>query len=275
MLSAGGFQYEVHGKGEPVLFIHGALIADTFLPVSADPALGRYQNITYRRRGYDGSPRHTGPFTIEQQAQDALDLLRELELECAHIVGHSGGGAIALQMALTAPGAVRSLILLEPALVMVPSAPAFFEAVTPAIDKFKAGDAVGAADAFIKLVAGPGWRTEVAKMIPGGVEQAEQDAAAAFEVDIPSVGAWRFDRDLASRITQPTLYVIGTESGTFFDEGQLLCQDWIPQTEAFSVKGAKHHLHYQDPDCSSQVARRISEFLERHKIEQAAEAPPT
>ena len=264
MLSARGFKYDVRGTGEPVLFIHGALIADTFLPLIADPALGRYQKITYRRRGYDGSPRHTGPFTIEEQAQDALELLRELDIECAHLVGHSGGGAIALQVALAAPRVVRSLVLLEPALVMVPSAPAFFEAMTPAFDKFKAGDPVGAAGAFVTLVAGPDWRTEVANMIPGGVEQAEKDAAAAFEVDIPSVGAWRFDRDLASQVTQPTLYVIGTESGALFDDGKELCRAWIPQTEELAVKGAKHHLHYQDPDCSSRVARGISAFLERH-----------
>ena len=90
MLSARGFNNEVHGKGEPVLFIHGALIADTFLPL----------------------------------------------------------------IALAAPKVVRSLILLEPALVMVPSAPACFEATTPAIDKFKAGEPVGAAGAFVTLVGG-------------------------------------------------------------------------------------------------------------------------
>ncbi|MGH9372852.1 MAG: alpha/beta fold hydrolase, partial [Vicinamibacterales bacterium] len=247
MLSARSFKYEVHGKGEPVLFIHGALIADTFLPLIAEPTLGRYKKITYRRRGYDGSPRLTGPFTIEEQAEDALELLRELDIECAHLVGHSGGGVIALQVALAAPRVVRSLVLLEPALLMVPSASAFFEAATPAMDRYKAGDAAGAAGAFITLVAGPDWRTEVAKMIPGGVEQAEKDAAAAFEVDIPSVGAWRFDRELASQITQPTLYVVGTKSGTFFDEGKELCRTWIPQTEEFSVKGARHHLHHQDP----------------------------
>ena len=264
MLSAKGFKYEVHGKGEPVLFIHGTLIADTFVPLIAEPALGRYQKITYRRRGYEGSPRYTGPFTIEEQAQDALDLLRELDNESAHIVGHSHGGAIALQLALTAPRVVRSLVLLEPALTMVPSASAFFEAAAPAMDKYRAGDAAGAAGAFITLVAGPHWRTEVANVIPRGVEQAEKDAAAAFDVDLPSIGAWRFDRDLASRITQPTLSVIGTESGRLMEEGQLLCRDWIPQTETFSVKGARHHLHYQDADCSSQAARGISEFLQRH-----------
>ena len=83
---------------------------------------------------------------------------------------------------------------------------------------------------------------------------------------LPLIAAPALSRYQRSRITQPTLSVIGTESGRLFDEGQLLCRDWIPQTETFSVKGARHHLHYQDADCSSQAARGISEFLQRHGV---------
>ncbi len=43
---------------------------------------------------------------------------------------------MALQLALTAPRVVRSLVMLEPALTMVPSASAMFEAVAPAMDKY-------------------------------------------------------------------------------------------------------------------------------------------
>ena len=75
-------------------------------------------------------------------------------------------------------------------MMMVPSAPEFFGAVAPVIDKYKSGDAAGAVGAFIDLVAEPNWRTEVPRMVPGGLEQAEKDAATFFEVELPSVGAW-------------------------------------------------------------------------------------
>ncbi len=32
-------EYEVSGAGEPVVFIHGAFIADTFRPLLAEPSL--------------------------------------------------------------------------------------------------------------------------------------------------------------------------------------------------------------------------------------------
>ena len=45
-------EYEVSGTGEPVVFIHGAFIADTFRPLLAEPTLaGRYRLILYHRRG--------------------------------------------------------------------------------------------------------------------------------------------------------------------------------------------------------------------------------
>ena len=42
--------------------------------------------------------------------------MKHLGLERAHVVGHSYGGAIAVQLALEAPSLVHSLVLLEPAI---------------------------------------------------------------------------------------------------------------------------------------------------------------
>src|SRR5438094_724696 len=110
-------EYDVWGVGEPVVFIHGAFIADTFRPLVGAPSLaGGYQLVTYRRRGYGGSSRTLGPISAERQAADCSGLLRHLGVQRAHIVGHSWGGSFALQLALDSPEVVHSLALLEPAL---------------------------------------------------------------------------------------------------------------------------------------------------------------
>lgn len=117
------FEYEVSGTGEPVVFIHGAFIADTFRPLAAEPGLaGRYRLITYHRRGYAGSSRNPGPVSIARQAADCRGLLRHLGVARAHVVGHSLGGCIALQLALDTPKVVHSLALLESALFVGASA---------------------------------------------------------------------------------------------------------------------------------------------------------
>ena len=51
------------------------------------------------------------PFSFEQSAEDAVALLRHLHVAKADFLGYSNGGHIALQIALTHPEVVRSLIL--------------------------------------------------------------------------------------------------------------------------------------------------------------------
>jgi pimeloyl-ACP methyl ester carboxylesterase len=107
-------EYTVQGSGEPLVLIHGAILADAFSPLLAEPRIANtYRVIAYHRRGFAGSSRASAPFMIGQQAADGRALLRHLGVTRAHITGHSYGAAIALQWALDAPEEVQSLALLE------------------------------------------------------------------------------------------------------------------------------------------------------------------
>ena len=49
-------EYDVRGTGEPVLLIHGAILADAFVPLLTQPALADdYRLIAYHRRGFAGN----------------------------------------------------------------------------------------------------------------------------------------------------------------------------------------------------------------------------
>ena len=165
------------------MLIHGALIAEAYAPLCAEPAVAaRYRLVRYHRRGYAGSSPVPAPFSIAQQAADCRALLRGLGIERAHVVGHSSGGAIALQLALDAPEVVHSLVLLEPALLDVPSGPLFAEALGPALQLYQAGDTEGAADAFLRVAIGPAYRSFLDALIPGAYAQAVADADTFFAV---------------------------------------------------------------------------------------------
>jgi pimeloyl-ACP methyl ester carboxylesterase len=72
-------EYEVRGKGEPVLLIHGSHVARSFFPLMSQPALvDSYMLIRYHRRGWLGSTSPHGPFSIEEQAADARALLEHI-----------------------------------------------------------------------------------------------------------------------------------------------------------------------------------------------------
>ena len=264
MLKAKGLEYESHGEGEAVLLIHGSHVAESFLPLVREATLAdRNHLIRYHRRGFAGSDRHSGPFSIEEQAQDAVALMKHLGLERAHVVGHSYGGVTAVQIALDAPRFVHSLVLLEPPLMTVEGTADFFRTTAPIREAYRSGDARGAVDSFLGTVCGPDWRTEVAKTVPGGPEQAEKDAATFFEVEFPALEKWVFDGQQASRIAQPVLFVVGGESGPLFEEPLHLFQASVSQTEEAILPGLNHLLQMRNPRL---VAEAIAGFLARQSF---------
>lgn len=96
-------EYEVSDAGDPIIFIHGAFVSDSFGPLLAEPSLaGRYRLIRYRRRGYAGTKPvlEKTPITAEQQAADCAALLRYLGIERTHVVGHSFGGCMPQRFAM-------------------------------------------------------------------------------------------------------------------------------------------------------------------------------
>ena len=65
-------EYEVAGTGEPVLLIHGSVLADGGKPLMSAPALAEdYRLIRYHRRGFAGSTHPLGPISMSAQASDA------------------------------------------------------------------------------------------------------------------------------------------------------------------------------------------------------------
>jgi pimeloyl-ACP methyl ester carboxylesterase len=261
----GELEFEVTGAGEPVLLIHGAFIAEAYAPLCAEAVLNScYRLVRYHRRGYAGSSPVRAPFSVAEQAADCRALLRHLGIERAHVVGHSSGGVMALRLALDAPEVVHSLVLLEPALLDVPSGAMLAEGLGPVLERYAAGDKEGAADGFLRWAIGPDYRVWLDRLIPGAFQQLVADADTFFGVEYPSMQEWRFTREDARRITQPVLAVLGGESASIWPgwtEVQDRLREWLPQAEPFVLAGANHALEERDP---RGVAEAMASFLARH-----------
>jgi len=252
-------EYEVMGSGPPMLFIHGAHIADALQPLVTEPALERFQRVRYHRRGLGGStyPADAGPTSVAVQAEDAVGLLDHHGVARAHVVGHSLGGAIALELAAQHPTRVASLVLLEPAFFTTPAGAAFAHAVAPLTDRYQAGDAEGAVHGFLALVGDRSWREAIEQTVPGGVAQAVKDAATFFERELTGP-TWTFGPEQAAAITCPVLSVLGSNSTPLFVEGRQLLHAWFPACQDANIVGATHLLQMQAP---GPVAAAIAAFL--------------
>ena len=116
-VDAGGTElhYARAGEGEPLLLIQD--MSATHLAWGR-PFLAELEKsfdcIVFDNRGMGLSGEAELPFTIADLAADAHGLLDALEIESAHVLGISMGGAIAQELALAHPDRVRTLTLGPP-----------------------------------------------------------------------------------------------------------------------------------------------------------------
>jgi pimeloyl-ACP methyl ester carboxylesterase len=105
--------YEVHGAGEPILFMHGGGGSISSWPSEYVTDLARnFRVILAESRGHGRTADGAGPATYGRLTFDAVRLLDHLGLDRAHIVGHSVGAIVGLHMLVDFPDRVRTATLL-------------------------------------------------------------------------------------------------------------------------------------------------------------------
>lgn len=105
--------YEIHGEGQPLLFIHGLGSSARDWELQVDEFAKSYRVITFDLRGHGQSDKPAGPYTMSMFAADTAGLLRGLGIENPHVVGLSLGGSIAFQMAVDASVPVKSFVIVN------------------------------------------------------------------------------------------------------------------------------------------------------------------
>ena len=107
--------YEIYGRPAdrpPLVLLHGggSTIRTSF--ASLIPLLAKdRQVIAFEQQGHGHTADVDRPFSFEQSAEDAVALLRHLEIAKADLFGYSNGAHIALQLALSHPSLVHRLVL--------------------------------------------------------------------------------------------------------------------------------------------------------------------
>ena len=102
--------YETHGKGRPLILLHGGLMSgETFGPVL--PLLAeRHQVVVVDLQGHGRTADIDRPIDIRLMADDIAALITHLGLDRPDVVGYSLGGGVAFQTAVKYPNQVRRLV---------------------------------------------------------------------------------------------------------------------------------------------------------------------
>jgi pimeloyl-ACP methyl ester carboxylesterase len=232
-------------------------------------------------------------YTLADMAEDTAGLLRELELEPAHVIGASMGGMIAQTLAARYPRLVRSL-------VSIMSNTGSYWNGRPALRVYTAflGKPPRGRDAFIahaeRLFATIGSRG-----LPRDPDDVRAIAGASYDRDHDPAGPGRQlaailasgDRTRELRgITAPTLVVHGTSDPLVAYSGGRATARAIPGARLLSIDGMGHDLpramwpilidaiaeHATQADRRSAKSDQLSaEADQRSGVHLPQQAPPT
>ncbi|ENO12197.1 putative hydrolase or acyltransferase of alpha/beta superfamily [Thermoplasmatales archaeon SCGC AB-539-C06] len=103
--------YHTVGDGQPLLFVAG-LGVDNMCWIYQVPKFQEFfKVIVFDNRGIGKSTGSIAPYSIRMMADDAVELLKYLNIEKSHIAGTSMGGMIAQEIAINYPDMVDKLVL--------------------------------------------------------------------------------------------------------------------------------------------------------------------
>jgi len=265
-----------HGTGRPVVLLHGwPLSADTFDDLALAITKAGMRAISYDRRGFGRSEQPYAGYEYDTLADDLADVMNELDLNDATLIGFSmGGGEVARYLSRHGSSRVSQAVLISsvvPYMLRTDTNPhgveqKVFDGMAESILKDRPHFWAG----FFKDFYGVGllekpvseevlhWSNHMA--MQGGLK-ATLDCAAAFATT-------DFRPDLKS-FTVPTLILHGTADTTVpIDPTGREAHKGIPGSKLVEYQGAAHGLLATDKEqIASDVLAFITEGVTRDLVD--------
>jgi non-heme chloroperoxidase len=280
-------EYRAQGSGQPLVLVHGSASDYRTWRGQRRAFAARYHVVAYSRRyHWPNAAIPTGAdYSMNEHLDDLQALLHALQIEPAHLVGHSYGAFLALLLAMRQPGLVRTLVLAEPPVLtlFVSNTPRPMEILklwvtrprtAVAIVKFgavgfaparaaaKRGDLEAAMHVFGNAVLG----RDAYRRLSG--PRLEEVHANAFQAEFLGSGFLPLDADQIRRVQAPTLLITAPHSPQLFACLTQRLAELLPDAQRLEIAGASHLMHEDNPPAYNDA---VLSFLANHP--QAGHAP--
>lgn len=252
--AVGDMKVRVSGKGYPLVLLHGFTTTSEFWREQVEEFSASYQVIRPNLPGHGISPAPKNRnYTIDAFVEDLEQIFEHFSLGRAALVGLSMGGIIAQKFAFKNPQLLDALVLVDT------KAHSVGEEVR-ADNVLAASDDLGIAAASQYIAE----RSFSSAAPPELVEWAKREVIQTpdFVARAAIASIYTSDtRDLLSRITIPTLVIVGEKDIiTPPSESQLL-RDGIPNSTLVVIKNAGHFSMLEQP---VEFNRTLRAFLKQH-----------
>jgi pimeloyl-ACP methyl ester carboxylesterase len=260
-------QYIEKGKGEPLIFIHGT-IGDYRAWASRMETYSKdYHVVAYSRRyAYPNAQEFDSlvDYSVRIHADDLYALIKELDLEKVHIIGHSYGAFTALTMALEHPEVVQSLVLGEPPaaslLENVAGGGALLESflknhIRPAAQAFRINENEKGLEVFVQGVLGEDFRLSE---MPPEAKQARMDNLLELWGFALTESFLTLDPAKIQELEVPVLLLVGDRSPQWLVEITKELHRLLPDSRMVTLENSSHGLYFENPISAD---RAVFKFL--------------
>ena len=248
--------WERSGRGEPLLLIQG--MSGTHL-AWGEPFLSRleadFDCVVFDNRGIGNSADAAEPFTTADLATDALAVMDAAGLDSTHVLGISMGGMTAQELALAAPGRLRSLTLG----CTYPGGAG--SALADPADAQELMEAMASADldrvlrAMYAINLSPGFRAEESNFADfKAMAEALPSRQRTVQMQLQAVVGHDAQARL-TEITTPTLVVHGTADKLLPVANGELIASLIPGAKLELLEGVGHMFWWEQPERSAELIR--------------------
>jgi len=247
--------YRRLGAGPAVVIVHGGLGTSAGWARVAARLAERFEVFVLDRRGRGESGDGRAPHSLEREVED-VEALLDVAGAGAALVGHSFGGAVALETALRAAEPLAAVAVYEPAIGVGGS-------IAPAdVDRMQSLIARGEPDAALDIaIAG----LDAAGLVsadprPPGSRRPDPVLALAPTVprELRAVTAPGLDFDRYATLDLPALVLVGTRSPRVQRRNCERLAAALPDARLTRLEGLGHVAHTAAPDA---VAGALEAFL--------------
>ena len=250
--------YDVYGNGAPVILIHGLGLNRAMWQWQLPALQLQFQVVCYDLLGHGESPKPAGPYTMEQMVGQLDELMIDLHISRAALVGFSLGGLINRAFALAHPDKTTALVILNSAHARTA---AQRDSIELRVRQAKESGPATTIDAALER-----WFSEdFARREPALLEQVRQWVVANDASVYPDLYRLLAEGDKGletaiSTIACPTLIVTGEEDHGNSPEMTQQMAALIPNARAEVLPGLRHMALAEDP---ATVNGLLVEFLQR------------
>jgi 3-oxoadipate enol-lactonase len=239
--------YALAGRADaPVLVLVAGLDSPGSVWAPTVEALsGALRVLTLDNRDAGANAPEAESYTLDELADDVLDLLTALGIERAHVLGHSLGGYIAQNIAMRHPQRVDKLLLISTgptargALGLPPPTIADHDWIEDPVERFRAGLSEGVA---------PRFRDEHGRELDEIAALARGNRCTHDGYDRQSAAVYDYDvRRTLDAITAPTLVLAG-DLDYFGPKAATILGERIPNAQLLRYAGVGHMPMFEAPD---------------------------